>query len=107
VNTYVRANISRWVDDHQPGFIECRFTDRFDCEWIFIEKSPVITARDLRSDSLFPQPAFIACEIVSRGTDDSGREIVEISTERPWSIAALDGTAHFHVFADQLTASAN
>jgi hypothetical protein len=100
---YVRAKITRWVDDQQPGFVECRFTDRFDREWTLVEKLPVVTDLNLRSDSQFPQPAFIACEIVSQGQDEAGRETADISTEKPWAIEALDGTTSFQMFASQLT----
>lgn len=100
---YVRAQITRWVDDHFPGFVECRLTDRLGCEWTFVEKLPVVTDENLWSDSQFPRPVFIACEIVSRGLDESGNETVEISTERPSGIEALDGTTSFQVLASQLT----
>jgi hypothetical protein len=99
---YVRAQITRWVDDSNPGFVECRFTDRYAHEWVFVEKLPVVTGADLWSGSEFPKPAFIACEIVSHGRDEVGRETYAVNTEKPWCIAASDGTTSFHVFADQL-----
>lgn len=55
---YVRAKITRWVDDHQPGFVECQFSDRFGYNWTLIEKLPVVTDANLWRDSQFPQPAF-------------------------------------------------
>jgi len=100
---YVRAKITRWVDDHFPGFVECQLADRLGREWTFIEKLPVVTDANLWRDSQFPQPAFIACEIVSQGKDETGQETAEISTERPWGIEAVDGTTNFHVFTAQLT----
>ena len=100
---YVRASITRWVDDYQPGIVECRFTDRFGREWTLIEKLPVVTDANLWPDSQFPQPAFIACEVISKGQDQAGRETAEINTEKPWGIEALDGTTSFPVFANQLT----
>jgi hypothetical protein len=100
---YIRAIVTRWVDDHQPGFVECRFADRFGREWILVEKLPVVTDENLWSNSQFPRPAFIACEIISRGQDESGNETVEISTEKPWAIETIDGTTSFQVLAGQLT----
>ena len=106
MTTYVRAQITRWVSDDFPGFVECRFADSSGREWSVIEKLPVLTDADLRSDSQFPQPAFIACEIIARGRDDAGREIAEITTLSPWAIEAMDGTTNFQVYAGQLTGSA-
>jgi hypothetical protein len=104
---YVRAKIVQWVSDDQPGFVECRFSDASGKEWSVIEKLPVLTSANLWSDSEFPQPAFIACEIVSRSQNGAGRETARISTETPWAIEATDGTNSFEVFAQQLTRSVN
>ena len=94
--------IIRWVSDDQPGFVECRFADRLGQEWSVIEKLPVLTDADIPSDSQFPQPGFIACEIVARGQDDAGREIAEITTRNPWAMEATDRTTNFQVHAAQL-----
>jgi hypothetical protein len=102
---YVCAEFVRWISDDFPGFVECRFADASGREWSVIEKVPVLTDAPLRSDSEFPQPAFIACEIVSRGRDDAGRETAIVSTGAPWAIEATDGTTSFEVFAQQLTRS--
>jgi hypothetical protein len=102
VQPYLRAEIVRWIKDGCPGFVEARFTDMRGREWSVIEKVPVLTEANLRSDSSFPQAVLIACEIVTRGFDDFGREFVEVATERPWGIEATDGTANFRVYADQI-----
>jgi hypothetical protein len=101
---YVRTQITRWVDDHFPGIVECRFADRFGREWLFIEKLPVVGGDlSLNADSAYPQPAFIGCEVISRRYDDTGREVAEIDTDQPWGIESEDGVTRFQVFADQLT----
>ena len=102
MTTYVRARIVRWVGDDFPGFVECRFADRLGREWVVIEKIPVLTKVDLRSDSPFPQPAFIACDIVARGQDNAGREVVHITTKTPFGIESTDGQTNFQVHADQI-----
>jgi hypothetical protein len=107
VTTYVCAQITRWVSDDFPGFVECRFADRFGREWAIIEKLPVLTDADLRSDSQFPQPVLIACEIVARHQDDAGREIADITTLTPWGIEATDGTTRFQLCAEQLQVAPN
>jgi hypothetical protein len=98
----VRAQIVRWVDSHQPGFVECHLIDRFGREWSFIEKLPVISLLDLDGCSSYPQPCVIACEIMGRDRDTSGREFVMIDTERPWAVSSVEGAHEFEVFTDQI-----
>jgi len=104
---YIRAEIVRWISDDFPGFVECRFTDRFGREWSFVEKVPVLTKADLRSNSPFPRPGFIACQIISCGHDESGRDIVEVTTATPSGIEATDGTTRFELLMQQLTQGVN
>jgi len=98
----IRASIVRWVSDDNPGMVECRFTDRFGKEWVFVEKLPIVSSDYLGSESSYPQPAWIACEIVSQGRDESDREIAEVDTERPWGVWSVDDVSRFHLFRDQL-----
>ena len=102
MTTYIRAEVIRWVSDDFPAIVECRFTDRFGRVWAVVEKLPVLTVADLRSDSQFPQPALIACEIVARRQDDVGREMADVTTEAPWGIEATDGTTSFQLYTEQL-----
>jgi hypothetical protein len=44
----------------------------------------------------------ITCEVVGRRRDDSGREVVEVDTGRPWHIKATTGEVRFEVWPDQL-----
>lgn len=102
VTTYIRAKITRWVNDAFPGFVECRFTDRFGREWVAIEKVPVLTNKELRSDTRFPQSVLIACRVVARRHDEAGREFADITIETPWGLEAADGTTSFQLYAEQL-----
>jgi hypothetical protein len=45
---------------------------------------------------------LIACQIISTGLDDHGREFVVLDTEQPWGINAVGGNSRFEVFVDQL-----
>ncbi|WP_194460235.1 hypothetical protein [Bradyrhizobium sp. CCBAU 53421] len=107
MTTYIRAEITKWVSDAFPGFVECQFADRFGREWVVVEKASVLTDTELQSDSRFPQPGLIACEVVARHHDDAGREITDITTEIPWAIKATDGTARFQLYAEQLQTDPN
>ena len=100
---YIKARIVRWVaDEPWPGIVEFGFPDAAGRNWSFIDKYPVVTAAACFSTSDFPIPAIVGCEIISESRDSEGKEIVRISTERPWGISATDGTDQFIVLAQQL-----
>lgn len=98
----VRVMICQYVDDAQPGWVECRLVDVHGTEWSFVEKAPVVTAEDLNAYSMYPVRGFIACEVVERRLHTSGREGVLIDTERPWQIAATSGRTRFEVWPEEL-----
>jgi len=99
----IAATIVRWVDDHQPGIVECKFPDRFGQDWFFHEKLPIVSVEPLDRQSAYPRPCAIACQVIARGRDGQGREIAEVDTEAPWGISSVDGASRFHVLVDQLT----
>jgi hypothetical protein len=95
--------ICRFVDDDQPGWVECRFTDAHGREWSIVEKVPVVCAEDLDARSPYPRPGIVGCRVVERRRDAAGRELALIDTEWPWSIAATSGETRFEVASEQLT----
>lgn len=56
--------ITSFIDDHQPGFVECKFYDAFGNEHIVRDRVPAVTEKDLDANSEYPQDGVIACEIV-------------------------------------------
>ena len=102
----VTIQILRFTDSAQPGWVECVLRDASNREWLFEEKAPVVSDADLDADSIYPQLGVIACEIVSRRTDERGRTVCTIDTDRPWGVAAKTGETQFDVFIDQITTAA-
>lgn len=82
----------RYVDDSQPGWVECRLTDANGRGWTFVEKVPVVTDADLDGESAYPRLGLIACDIITR--DD---RVVRVDTTRPWGIESVDGQTQFDV----------
>jgi hypothetical protein len=101
----VSIQILRFTDTAQPGWVECLLRDASDREWLFEEKVPMVSDTHLNADSIYPQRGVIACEIVHRRTDERGRMICTIDTERPWGLAAKTGQTQFDVFSDQIMTS--
>jgi hypothetical protein len=100
--TAVIIQIEKFVDDHQPGFVECRLVDAFGQSHLFVEKVPIVTVANLRSDRPYPQAGEIACEIVSESFDAAGRKLVEVNTDRPWSVESTEGVSSFVVLTSQV-----
>lgn len=48
------VQIERFVDEHFPGFVGCVLTDANGVRHEFIEKRPVVSTSDLRSESVYP-----------------------------------------------------
>jgi hypothetical protein len=101
MNPEIEVEITRFVDDSQPGFIELRFVDAFGHEHFFIEKVPVVTLEYLNADSIYPRQGFIACRIVEKKLIDN-REVFRVNTEEPWGIESTAGETEFDVFREQL-----
>jgi hypothetical protein len=97
----VVVEIRRYVDDSQPGWVECGITDADGQEWAFVEKVPIVTAEDLDTHSHYPRPGVIACQVVDRRWE-LGREAVVIDTELPWHVEATTGQTRFVVRPEQL-----
>jgi len=100
--TAVSIQIERFIDDHQPGFVECRLVDAFGRSHLFVEKIPIVTAANLWSDSSYPQAGEIACEILSESIDATGRKLAHVNTDRPWSVESTEGVSSFVVLTSQV-----
>jgi hypothetical protein len=98
----VSVQITRYIDDHFPGFVECVLVDAFGTAHTFIEKVPVVSADNLSSVSTFPCSGEVQCEICREWQDEAGLSITAICTERPWGVASTNGETKFTVLSSQL-----
>jgi len=98
----VKIQIVRFVDDYQPGIVECQLVDAHGRVWSFIEKIPVVTTEDIWRKSEYPRPAVIACKIVGTLRDDAGRKFTRIDTDQPWGIESVEGQTRFDVLPDSI-----
>lgn len=98
----IKAEISKFVDNSQPGWVECRFTDALGEEHTFVEKVPVVTIEYLDENSSYPQIGFIGCNIIKE-TKINNQKVIEVDTEMPWGIESIKGEYRFIVFPEQLT----
>jgi hypothetical protein len=97
----IQVSISQFVDDYQPGWVECVLIDAWGQPWTFIEKVPVVTTADLGRDSAYPQPGAIACHVVER-SHHKDKEIVTVNTQKPWAVESTTGFVEFDILPEQL-----
>ena len=94
--------ITSFIDDHQPGFVECKFFDVCGKEHIVQDKVPIVTEKDLDANSEYPQDGVIVCEILKAWHDSNGQKILTIDTSKPWGVGTSEGLTEFDVFEEQL-----
>ena len=99
---FVTVEISRYVDNSQPGWVECRLVDALGCEHVFVEKVPVVSTALLDDTTTYPQIGHIACTALARRMREDGRELVQIDTQTPFVIESTAGKSRFDVFPEQL-----
>jgi hypothetical protein len=97
----ISVEITRFVNDAFPGFVECRFSDVDGKEWRIVEKIPVVTTDWLDAASQYPQKGIVGCQVTSRKYVD-GREVITVDTELPWHIDAVTGETKFDIRPEQL-----
>ena len=99
------VQIERFVDDHQPGFVECVLIDADGRRHEFIEKGPVVSAENLWLDSIYPQQGYVGCIIEDEWLDELGRRLARVNTGEPWSIESVAGETRFTVLDQQIVRS--
>ncbi len=93
----VRVVIREYVDDSQPGWVECCLTDTSGKEWRFREKVPVVTDKPLGRDTTYPQPGVIACQVLDCREERPRDKVATIDTSAPWGIESVEGQTIFEV----------
>jgi len=51
---------------------------------------------------LYPQPGFIACEVIARWQDGEGRQLVRITTAKPFGVDSDKGITEFVVLSEKV-----
>jgi len=98
------VQITRWVRDDNPGWVQCEFLDADGRLHSFVEKEPVVSVEYLDAGSEYPRPGIIACTAVARWQDPGGRNLVRINTDSPWGIESAEGLSEFVVLSARLAA---
>lgn len=85
-----------------PFILECLLIDADGDEHWFIEKEAVLLGANLSGSTIYPQPAQLACVVLKRWTDETGRKLALISTTKPWGTESITGATSFKVSGAQI-----
>jgi len=99
----IKIKISNFISNDQPGFVECKLIDAWNKEHTVQDKVPIFTDSYLDEKSNYPQEGVIACELIKQWTDQNGRKIYTITTEKPWAVETIEGLTEFDLLEEQLT----
>jgi hypothetical protein len=85
------VQIVRFVDDYQPGIVECEFNDADGHRHTLRDKAPIFTTELLDAYTTYPQPGTARCTALRVWQDSLGRRLITISTADPFSIESRPG----------------
>ena len=100
---HVQVKIVRFVEWHQPPIVEAELFDADGRRHTFVDKEAIFTSEWLDSDSTYPQPGAIHCEILNPEPDGQSPKLVRITTLRPDGIESVEGLSEFIVRNEQLS----
>jgi hypothetical protein len=98
----VLVQITRYVDDHFPGFVECVLVDALGATHTFVEKAPVVSSKNLSATSTYPCNGEIECEVCREWQDAAGLAFSIVRTEIRWGVGSTNGKTEFTVSSAQL-----
>ena len=99
----IKVSITSFIDDHQPGWVECKFHDAHGVEHTVQEKVPIVTEDRLDASSHYPQNGAISCEVIGERKDANGKTIFTVDTSTRWTVETTEGAVRFDVLEEQLT----
>ena len=97
-----KIQITSFIDDHQPGWVECSFFDASGKVHIIREKVPIISSEYLDQNTEYPREGVVACEIINEWEDKNGRKIYSVRSIL-WGVETIEGLTEFDLLAEQLT----
>ena len=98
----IAITITCYVSDDNPGFVACEFADSHGRHHHFVEKVPVVSSDDIDANTPYPCPGVIACIIIDRRLDTSGRQLIVVDTTKPWGVESTDGVTQFEMLQDNI-----
>ena len=96
------VEIVRLVDNYFPGVVACEFVDAADRRHTLIDKAPMFGIDVPDASNKYPFHGAVRCTVLSRWTDDQGRELLRISTAEPDAVESTEELQEFVVSKSQV-----
>jgi hypothetical protein len=92
------VTITRYADEHQPGWVECEFADADGRLHHFLESGLVVSQHVLTAASDYPRVGRISCRIAEEWGDQSGIDLARIFLDA----AGADDETSYVILASDL-----
>ena len=99
---WIETSIVRFVEEHQPGIVECEFKDADGQVHRIVGKCWMFTEQTLWSDSVYPVPGSVHCRVVEVRQGEPDRSLALISIAEPDCMEATEGQTEFLVLESQV-----
>jgi hypothetical protein len=100
---YLAVTVIEYVDNSQPGWVRAIFKDINGKEWSIVDKTVYLEGYEsLDADTIYPQPDWIDCQIISERFDSVKGRIFTIDISIAFALETEDGQTRFEVFSDQI-----
>ncbi len=83
-----------------PIVVECVFYDAWGKEHFVQEKLSVLSTKNIITEEDLPCEGVIACELVKDWQDETGRNIITVTTLKPWGIETVNGVTEFDLLGN-------
>lgn len=100
-STFIRVQITRFVEHHQPDILEFTFSDYYQNTHKVIDKISVITDKKLSEESTYPVEEWIQIEVLSFEKNND-EEIYTIKFNESYGIETIEGKSYFEIRRDQI-----
>lgn len=88
----VQVAITKEIDDHVPGWVECELIDIDGKLHVFREKTPIVDSGEGEAGADYPRLGAIRCTVI-----EIGSETAIIDTEFPDGVESISGQTRFSV----------
>ena len=100
---YIKIQIQKISDGSvYPVWVEFLFVDAWGNRHKFNEKASIVSCKNIDLENDFPLDGFIRCELLNEWTDDNGRRIATVSTEKTDNVETLSGMSRFDLLRDEV-----
>ena len=100
---WIEVTIVRFVEEHQPGIVECVFEDASGQAHGIVDKCWMLTEQSLWSDSAYPVQGSVQCRVLKLRKDHLDRKLALITIAEPDHLETTEDKTEFILFASKVS----